>query len=1476
MHTVDLYINGSLVEFSESPKIPYNYKLTDLEAPLDVSNGYSKTVTVPGTKNNNQLFDNIWKVERTQNIGAAFNPSKKAPFEIYVDGALYESGYAKLDTAKRGDDGFWEYGLTLYSGLGEFLYNLTYGGDGSKLKLSDLWFGAGAASARDTELDFEITRDEIANAWNALGSDSDITWDDQRHQVMNFVPCYNGKPKDFDTKKVALNMSTTPFASAVTADGQTYGLVGSYALGELNEEIDEWGMRDLRDWLQRPCLRMKKIVEACAIPSNNSGNIGTTEGGYEVYLDTDFFNSTNPYWEDTWLTLPRLDEIDYTASESIEGQFAFSSSTETGSSSEQDNPLVITYTTDIDTSGQTLNGGSVSFKLKVHVTGGTLTNQQTSINTCTYSTNDQGQSLGWKTLTNYSSAIMVQLVGYNSYGAAVAGSDIAFITNLWKREKIPAHAAGRGYFPGSDETIYPEFNDFLKYYTPAYASNNTGYKTFYTDFVGSWSTHDYLSNDNFVLTIDSSDRVFTELKLVITKVVSQYGINKGNGRGSQNYIHQETKAVLNRLMFFTDRSNEDKPQDAVVKYGVIDYITPELTQTIPTKDGGMGATKFTSGKSGVGSGSFITKKNLLNTKYTPADYLLSYCKMFGLYIIKDPNKRKISILTRKNFYKRDVIDNIEKYLDHGRDWSITPLTFDTKYFDFAPSVVEGEFAKDYSATTSMGFGIQRVDTGYEFNADVNTITDKLCFKSCVEAIEKSPYYSVNPGGDAPRTYKLWMRNGFKYTLFGTGDTTHQEEVQQAEMDLASINQNPSHKYYDFTPKPQFKDNDSGVAGDNVLLFYNGKKSTTDNIVPFKYYLTSDLIFMNNYNNGKYCWLYTASEFDGDGEQIANEVTELPVFERYKTVDNSNNILLSLDFGTPRQLYVPDYTETGNDTIYTRYWKTYFEDMYDIDGKILNCYMLIKSAPNPEMFRKFYWFQNTIWRLNKVNNWVPGGLEPTQCEFIKVQDVNNYTTNRLADENSVNIKLSKNMIPDTGATINATITTSAPDVPWTLEVQMQHVDNYTETIVISPTAGTGSAVCSITVPANTTEHMLNFMAIVTGPYNSAFKTFTQLSEYDWYVGLPQDGCVIGYTDDLSTFVNVDVINARVTSASCATANYVGWGQNYVELNFDDNITLGFVNHTVNITATTTNGEQQTLVYKVCQIPEKLSYPASGATKTLTSNIPLKTTGPWWLQISDNNNTHVYTATENTDTVARSSGITYSYGTTTEYGIVEQGKGTGKFFTVSPQALYFVNHGGTQYVNITTNSAWGITTPSWVTANTTTGYGNAVIAFTTDTYAGTSDRVGNIIINGDGASATIPVTQYRNYTGRALRVATDVSVVPAEGGVVNINVFYNNRNSDTVTPSTTTPGVVFGEVQWYGESGTIRAVVPASSSARTITFTITPGSALASAVSTSVQQTGQGDYLITSKDDIRFHYDGGTDSFTVSTNNDFEIVLSVYGE
>ena len=44
-----------------------------------------------------------------------------------------------------------------------------------------------------------------------------------------------------------------------------------------------------------------------AIPDNN--------GGYEVELDSDFFNENNPYWEQTWLSLPMIQALEYDSGE---------------------------------------------------------------------------------------------------------------------------------------------------------------------------------------------------------------------------------------------------------------------------------------------------------------------------------------------------------------------------------------------------------------------------------------------------------------------------------------------------------------------------------------------------------------------------------------------------------------------------------------------------------------------------------------------------------------------------------------------------------------------------------------------------------------------------------------------------------------------------------------------------------------------------------------------------------------------------------------------------------------------------------------------------------------------------------------------------------------------------------------------------------------------------------------------------------
>lgn len=52
----------------------------------------------------------------------------------------------------------------------------------------------------------------------------------------------------------------------------------------------------------------------------------------------------------------------------------------------------------------------------------------------------------------------------------------------------------------------------------------------------------------------------------------------------------------------------------------------------------------------------ITKEMLLKTESSPADYLLSYAKMFGLYFIKDVDTKTITICSRNSFFKDEVED----------------------------------------------------------------------------------------------------------------------------------------------------------------------------------------------------------------------------------------------------------------------------------------------------------------------------------------------------------------------------------------------------------------------------------------------------------------------------------------------------------------------------------------------------------------------------------------------------------------------------------------------------------------------------------------------------------------------------------------------------------------------------------------------------------------------------------------------------
>ena len=100
----------------------------------------------------------------------------------------------------------------------------------------------------------------------------------------------------------------------------------------------------------------------------------------------------------------------------------------------------------------------------------------------------------------------------------------------------------------------------------------------------------------------------------------------------------------------------------------------------------------------------------------------------------------------------------------------------------------------------------------------------------------------------------------------------------------------------------------------------------------------------------------------------------------------------MDFGNPRQLDIPGVSLADNITLYDRFWKRYLSDRYDVNTKVMTCKVDFSGMQvNQGLLRKFYWYENTLWVLNKITNYSLTTYDPVECEFVQVQDKNNYLT-----------------------------------------------------------------------------------------------------------------------------------------------------------------------------------------------------------------------------------------------------------------------------------------------------------------------------------------------------------------------------------------------------------------------------------------------------------------------------------------------------
>jgi hypothetical protein len=133
---INQVVGSNIVEYEldlfDNVPLPINKSIIDIQNIAERKSDFTKTITLPGTSNNNDIFSNIFNLARsvqntnTYNFAPDFNPTLKANAILYKNGIAMIQGYLQLTNVSIVDDYQIEYEViiigrtaNLFQDLGE-------------------------------------------------------------------------------------------------------------------------------------------------------------------------------------------------------------------------------------------------------------------------------------------------------------------------------------------------------------------------------------------------------------------------------------------------------------------------------------------------------------------------------------------------------------------------------------------------------------------------------------------------------------------------------------------------------------------------------------------------------------------------------------------------------------------------------------------------------------------------------------------------------------------------------------------------------------------------------------------------------------------------------------------------------------------------------------------------------------------------------------------------------------------------------------------------------------------------------------------------------------------------------------------------------------------------------------------------------------------------------------------------------------
>ena len=158
----DLQDGQVIVDLYENEDIPLTLSVDDFKNVAEKVQSYSKAFNLPATKRNNQIFDNVFDITRSDD-GIVFNPYVKTQCCLKQDGFILFEGYLRL--------------LDIQDKEGEISYNINLYSE--VIALADVLKELTFANLDFTELEHSYDKANIKYSWNdgvTVGQTTPITW----------------------------------------------------------------------------------------------------------------------------------------------------------------------------------------------------------------------------------------------------------------------------------------------------------------------------------------------------------------------------------------------------------------------------------------------------------------------------------------------------------------------------------------------------------------------------------------------------------------------------------------------------------------------------------------------------------------------------------------------------------------------------------------------------------------------------------------------------------------------------------------------------------------------------------------------------------------------------------------------------------------------------------------------------------------------------------------------------------------------------------------------------------------------------------------------------------------------------------------------------------------------------------------------------------------------------------------------------